>query len=294
MYPIVQIYSSIAVAETLYLALLLAGLARLIEAARQGRRASFATLLAGFILIGLSGLARGNGLVFFLVLGPILMWRCDFRKVAIAGIIGAVPILFWSSLNYQWYGQFKPTSSGDANIAASLVGPAMALTEGRTLRTGPEVWIDGNWYDHYDNQFTFAKAMRDRAVAYAIEHPLPVIYTNAKGWLNGLVGPGAADLQQAFGSIGTGLAALSLVIRSTLLLGLVAFVVTGTWRRHRWLALILGIAVLAHIIAGGAAGFGRFGYPVDALSTLALLLALQARMRPIDQAASTTADGSAA
>ena len=276
-YPIVQIHSSLLFSETLYLTLLLGGLDLLLRAARAGRSARFSTLSGGFILIGLAALARGNGLVFFAVLGLLLIFRCDWKKTLIAGVIGALPILGWSGLNYHWYGHFKPTSSGDANIAASIVGPVMARLEGLPQRTGPEVWISGNWYDHYPNLFAFSKAMRDKAIDYAIDHPVPIVLGNAKGWLNTLVGPAASDLLEAFGTPGYLVVGLSMAIRCLLLFGMLAFFLTGSWRRYPLITLALAIAVLAHVIAGGAAGFGRFGYPVDAISTIVLLLTVQAR-----------------
>lgn len=227
------------------------------------------------MLLGLSALARGNGLIFFAGLGLLLLFRCNWKKVLVAGIIGALPVLAWSGLNYHWYGHFKPTSSGDANVAASIVGPVMAELEGQQRTWGPDQWLNGeDWTTLYDNQFEFAAAMRDRAVTWAKEHPVQVAVGNVKGWFRSLLGPGAADISRLTGPVAGVVISVSIAVRFSLLIGLAAFFVSGAWRQQRLLALIVLLGLISHIVAPGAAGLARFGFPIDALNTIALVALL--------------------
>ena len=275
-YPITQAESSLLFTETFYLTLLLGALACLMPALDARQDAAFGSLLAGFVLLGLAALVRGNGLVLFAGLGLVALMRCPWRKVITAGVIGALPILLWSSLNYQWYGHFKPTSSGDANIAALIVGPVYLEQEGKSDARWPDVWIDGNWYDHYSNQFDYTKFVRNKALDYAIDHPVPVVIGNVKGWFKSLLGPARQDFVLLFGPKGDILTALSAAVRAVLLLGLAAYALTGAWRRQPTFSILLAVVLLAHIAPAGAAGFARFGFPVDAFSTIALALAIAA------------------
>ena len=276
-YPITQAQSSLILAETFYLTLILGGIACLLPALDARRSANTGLLVTGFALLGVAALARGNGLILFAGMGLLALVRCPWRKVIIAGVVGALPVLLWSSLNYQWYGHFKPTSSGDANIAASLVGPIYAKERGMPRISGPDVWIDGQWYDHYSNQFEYAKAVRAQAIDYAFDHPIAVVIGNVEGWFRSLLGPARQDYILLFGPRGDILTVVSAGVRTVLLLGLIAYALTGAWRRHSTFSVILVLVLLGQVVAGGAAGFARFGFPVDAFSTIALALAIATR-----------------
>ncbi len=278
-YPITQAQSSLLLAETFYLILALGGIACLLPALDARQSATLGSLVAGFALLGLAALARGNGLVLFAGVGLLALVRCPLRKVIVAGVMGALPILLWSTLNYQWYGHFKPTSSGDANIAASLVGPVYAKQRGMPRVSGPDVWIEGQWYEHYSNQFDYAKAVRAKAIDYALDHPAAVAIGNVEGWFRSLLGPARQDFILLFGPKGDVLTVLSAAVRAVLLLGLIAYALTGAWRRQPTFSVILAVVLLGQIVAAGAAGFARFGFPVDAFSTVALALAVAARAR---------------
>lgn len=273
-YPIVQAQSTLIFAETFYLTLLLASLAVLMPALAARDGVGLRSLTFGFVLLGLAALVRGNGLVLFAGLGIVALFRCPWHKALTAGIIGALPVLLWSGLNYHWYGHFKPTSSGDANIAASIVGPVYSELEGKPRVSGPDIWIQGKWQDHYPNQFDYTKAVRSIAIDYALEHPGAVLIGNIKGSFKSLLGPAHQDYIEFFGAAGTALTAISLVIRTILLLGIALFIATGAWRRSPLFTTVLGLVLLGHIVSAGAAGFARFGFPVDAFSTVALALAL--------------------
>lgn len=277
-YPITQAESSLLFTETFYLTLLLGALVCLLPALDLRQGAAFGPLLAGFSLLGLAALARGNGLIVFAALGLFALTRCPWREVIAAGVIGALPVLLWSALNYQWYGHFKPTSSGDFNIAALIVGPVYLEQEGKSEDTWPDVWIDGQWHDHFSNPFEYTKFVRNQAVDYAIDHPLPVVIGNVTGWFRSLLGPARQDFILLFGPKGDIFTALSAAIRALLLLGLGAYVLTGAWSRQPTFSLLMVVILLAHIPPAGAAGFARFGFPVDAFSTLALALAIAAAM----------------
>lgn len=275
-YPLNQAFSSLVFAETFYVTLLLGGLSFVLPAIRAGRWADFSTLLVGFTLLGLAALARGNGLVLCAGLGLLALYRCPWQKALLAGLIGALPILAWSGLNYHWYGHFKPTASGDANIAASIVGPIKAEQEGKSRFTGLEIWVRQPWHDHYPNQFEYALGARKLALDFARENLGAVAVGNVKGWVSTFVGPGRQEYIGAFGPAGDVLTAVSLGIRLLLLAGLLAYFLTGAWRRFPLYTGVLGMVLVAHVLTAGAAGFARFGVPLDAFTTLALALSLAA------------------
>lgn len=274
LYPIVQAQSNLLFAETFYLALLLGSITVLLPALTERRRVRYGSLITGFVLLGLAALARGNGIVLYAGLGIVALVLCPWRKVAIAGVIGALPILFWSGLNYHWYGHFKPTSSGDANIAASIVGPVYSKLEGIPRIVGPEVWTGGKWQDHNPNPFDYAVEVRAMAIEYAKKHPFAILSGNIEGWFRSLLGPAHQDYVQFFGPAGQLLTAASILIRTLLLLGLALFLATGAWRRSLLFTLVLAMVLFGHIVTAGAAGFARFGFPADAFTTVALALAI--------------------
>ena len=274
-YPIVQAQSNLLFAETFYLSLLLSGIVVLMSALIEGREVKLSSLAGGFLLLGLAALARGNGLILFAGLGISALFMCPWRKVLLAGFIGAMPVLIWSGFNYQWYGHFKPTSSGDANVAASVVGPVYSRLEGKPRISGPEVWIEGKWQDLYSNPFDYSSAVRAMAIDYALEHPLAVLVGNVRGWLRSLTGPAHRDYLEFFGAAGNLFSIVSFAIRSILLFGIGLFVASGAWRLSTTFTIVLALMLLGHILTAGAAGFARFGFPIDSITTVALLLAIR-------------------
>ncbi|MGE0798197.1 MAG: hypothetical protein AB7G13_19315 [Lautropia sp.] len=275
-FPVVQANSSLVFAETPYLLFSTLAVTLIIAQAKQPARSTLAWLTLAFALLGFAALVRGNALVLWPACGLIALARLPWTRVLVAGLIGAAPVLGWSALNYHWYGYFKPTSSGDAAVAASLVGPVMTELEGRPRFAGPDVWIDGPWQAHYANLFEFSRHTRELAIEYAKAHPGEVIHGNIKGWVKTLVGPGRNDFDELLPAHDEWLTILSLAIRGLLLAGLVAYVATGAARRQLAFSVVLAAMLLAHVAASGAAGYSRFGFPVDAYSVLALALAWQA------------------
>ena len=276
-FPIVQATSSLFFSETFYLLLIVFATWLFLDAKRLQGRALLLRLVLTFGLLGLAALVRGNALVLLASFALIGCFRFPLRAVILAAVIGGVPILGWSAMNYQWYGHFKPTSSGDANIAASLVGPVMADLEGKPRVAGPEVWIEsgGRWQDHAPNLFEFSLAARKMAIAYAAQHPVAVVIGNVKGWFHSLLGPARADILQFFGPNAQWLVAVSLAVRAALLAGLLGFFAGGAWRRQTTFAAVLLCLLFAHVVPAGAAGYARFGFPIDAFSVLALALLVQ-------------------
>ncbi len=123
LFPIAQATSSLFFAETFYLLLIVLAAWLFLDAGRLKGRPLLMRLILTFLLLGLTALVRGNALVLLVVFAAIGVFRFPFRPLVVAAVIGGMPILGWSAMNYHWYGHFKPTSSGDANVAASLVGP---------------------------------------------------------------------------------------------------------------------------------------------------------------------------
>ena len=281
LFPIAQATSSLFFAETFYLLLIVLAAWLFLDAGRLKGRPLLMRLILTFLLLGLTALVRGNALVLLVVFAAIGVFRFPFRPLVVAAVIGGMPILGWSAMNYHWYGHFKPTSSGDANVAALLVGPVMSELEGRPRIAGPEAWFDGRWQDHAPNLFEFSLMARKKATAYALEHPVPVVVGNVKGWFHSLLGPAQADIGQLTGPAATWVVGLSLAVRGALLLGLIGFFLCGTWRGQKlYAALLLGL-LFAQVLPAGAAGYARFGFPMDAFSVLALaLLVMQFRRRP--------------
>ena len=274
-FPIAQATSSLFFSETFYLLLVALATWLFLDAKRLKGQALLVRLVLTFALLGLAALVRGNALVLLACFALIGCFRFRLRAVILAAVIGGLPILGWSAMNYQWYGHFKPTSSGDANIAASLVGPVMAELEGKPRRAGPEVWITGRWQDHAPNLFAFSLAARKLAIAYAAQHPAAVVAGNVKGWFRSLLGPARADILQFLGPDAQWLVGVSLAVRAALLAGLIGFFASGAWRRQTTFAAILLCLLFAHVLPAGAAGYARFGFPMDAFSVLALALLMQ-------------------
>ncbi|MGE0315481.1 MAG: hypothetical protein AB7P21_28015 [Lautropia sp.] len=288
-FPVIQTYSSLFFAETFFLLLATWGVRHFVGACLQGRSAGPMRLVGAFALLGVAALVRGNALVLLAGCTLIGFVWLPWRGLLLAALVGALPVLGWSTLNWHWYGHFKPTSSGDAAIGASIVGPVMSELEGIPREVGgPEIWIKGRWQDQFPNQFELSIATKAMAIDYARKHPVPVVLGNVKGWFKALLGPGQADLETFFGTVGTWLAALSLTIRAALLVGMLGYFASGTARRTPAFAGCLLAMLVGHVIAGGAAGHSRFGFPVDTFAVIATALWLHAMCRPRPRAAALT------
>ena len=274
-FPVVQANSSLFFAETFYLMLSSIAVATLFGQIKRRGGASPGWLLLGYGLLGAAALVRGNALVLLAGCAVIGVFTLPWRKLVIPVAIAALPILGWSALNWHWYGYFKPTSAGDAALAAVIVGPVMTAREGRPRVAGPEAWIDGPWQARYANLFELAQDTRRMAVEYAKTHPGPVLLGNVQGWFKGLLGPAKADLSGLLGGQWPAWTGLSLAVRGVLLAGMLGFFVAGGLRQQPAFAAFLCVMLAAHILAAGAAGYSRFGFPVDAFSVLALALFLQ-------------------
>lgn len=276
-FPVVQAYSSIFVTETFYLLFSSIGVAIVFHQIKKHSDSSLAWLILGYSTLGIAALIRGNAMVLLigcLVIG--LFTTLPKHKILIAGIIAIIPILSWSALNWHWYGHFKLSSSGDAAVATSIIGPVMIGRTGMEQRAEPEIWFSPDELKRYDNLFELSNDARKIAIDYAIQHPLPVIAGNIKGWFHGLLGPGEANFRHLFGSSSSNTyTALSFIMRGALLIGLIGFFAIRGYRQQTAFAVFLCVMLAAHLLTVGAAGHSRFGYPIDAFSVLALAFFLQ-------------------
>ena len=276
-FPVVQAYSSIFVTETFYLLLSSIGVAIIFRQIKKHSDPSLVWLILGYSALGIAALVRGNAVM--LLIGCIvigLFTTLPRHKILIAGIIAIIPILSWSALNWHWYGHFKLSSSGDAAVATSIIGPVMIERTGMVQRAEPEIWFSSDELKRYDNLFELSNDARKIAIDYAMKHPLPVIVGNVKGWFHGLLGPGEANFRYLFGSPSSNTyTVLSFMVRGALLIGLIGFFVIGGYRQQTAFAVFLCVMLAAHLLTAGAAGHSRFGYPIDAFSVLALAFFLQ-------------------
>lgn len=281
-FPVVQVYSSLLLAETLYLLLTSIALAVIFRQIQLKDNSSVGWLVLGYSILGIATLVRVNAMVVFVGCLIIGLFTLSWRKIIVVGVIAVIPILSWSAMNWHWYGHFKFTSSADSAIATSIIGPVMIKETGIEHRAMPEIWFEPNEIKQYNNNlFNLSNDARDEAIDYALEHPISVIVGNIKGWFNSLVGADKSKFQRLFGEqlssdFWTGLA---LIVRCVLALGLVGFFIIGGHRYQLAFSAFLCVMLIAHLVTGGAAGHARFGYPIDAFSVLALAFFVQNILR---------------
>jgi len=279
-FPIVQVYSSLFLAETLYLLLTSIATAIIFHQIQHKNNSSVGWLVLGYSILGLATLVRVNAVVLLIGCLIIGLFMLPWRKIIVAGVIAMIPILGWSSLNWHWYGHFKLTSSADSAIATSIIGPVMIKQTGIEHRAEPEIWFRPDEIKQYNSLFDLSTSARDEAIDYALEHPIPVLIANIKGWFNSLVGVDKSKFQRLFGEISYKFwMGLGLIIRSLLALGLVGFFIIGGYRHQLAFSAFLCVMLIAHLVTGGAAGHARFGYPIDAFSVLALAFFVQNILR---------------
>lgn len=278
-FPIVQVYSSLFLAETLYLLLTSIAIAIILRQIQQKDNSSAGWLILGYSILGIAALVRVNAMLLLIGCLVIGLFTLSWRKIIVAGAIAIIPILGWSTLNWHWYGHFKFTSSADSAIATSIIGPVMIKQTGIAHRAEPNIWFEPDEIKQYSNLFELSNNARDEAIAYALAHPIPVIIANIKGWFNGLVGIDKSKFQRVFGEISNFWMGLALIIRCALAVGLIGFFIIGGYRYQLAFSAFLCLMLIAHLITGGAAGHARFGYPIDAFSVLALAFFAQNILR---------------
>ncbi|HQU98595.1 MAG TPA: hypothetical protein PLP93_09300 [Nitrosomonas sp.] len=275
-FPVTQVFSSSFFSEPPYLMLISIGVSIIFTQIKKPREdVSLGWLILGYGAIGLAALVRVNASVLLIGCFIIGLFTLSKKKLVVAVLIALIPVLYWSTLNWLWYGQFRLTSSGDAAIAVSIVGPVMCEREGRKYTASPTIWIDDSEIETFPSLFEYSVAVRKMAIEYAINHPGAVILGNVKGWFKSLMGPAEARLQNIFGESSIIWIGVSLIVRATLLIGLIGFFITGGIKTQPAFAVFLCVMLIAHILTAGAAGQSRFGYPVDAFSIVALALFVQ-------------------
>lgn len=289
--PMVQAHSSVLLTETLYLFWVIMGLRATqtaLAAHRAGRKSGLLLELAPWGLAGLalgaSSLTRGNGLlVLGLVLaagGLILLkqggparasggWRSGRVKLGgLAGLALSFPLsMAW--LNLGWYGTFKPTSSGDYNLGVLMIGPVMCEVEGKPVKASASIWLSDEQVAAAPNGFVVAQEVRTVALAWAKQHPVPLVKGTLKGAVNALIGPSKALLESLTGQ--RWLVVVSLTLRCLLALGVLSWSLGLLLRPHTHLLGIFVMGYVAvHILPAGAGGYARFGLPVELLSSIGL------------------------
>ncbi|MFM7204151.1 MAG: hypothetical protein ACKO6N_25505 [Myxococcota bacterium] len=289
--PMVQVYSSVLLTETLYLFWVILGLRatqKALAAHRAGRKSGILLALAPWGLAGLtlgaSSLTRGNGLlVIGLVIaygGLILLKQRGAARAAGAGRSGWLKLgglaglalifpLSMAWLNLGWYGTFKPTSSGDYNLGVLMIGPAMCQVEGKPVKASASIWLSDEQVAAAPNGFVLAQEVRTVALAWAKQHPVPLVKGTLKGTVNALIGPSKALLESLTGM--RWLVGVSLTLRCLLALGVLSWGLSLLLRPHTQLLgfFVMGY-VAVHILPAGAGGYARFGLPVELLSSIGL------------------------
>lgn len=167
--PITLFFSGLVLTETVYTTLLLAALycvTRLADDA--GRHVAWAAAVG--VLLGLSTLTRGSGLLFILFLVPLIWYfRGGLRRGRIVVLLlvfasFAVTLSPAALRNHRLFGHFSPTRVGSGASLLESWGPWADGGPGMERIEYPAFAPDANEYER-DRQ------ARDAAVAWARENP---------------------------------------------------------------------------------------------------------------------------
>lgn len=268
--PTIQGYSSLFMSETTYALATTVAAWLFLNAVEPKGHTRWAVL--AFLVLGTSSLIRVNGLLMFAGFALIGAFFFPWKRLLVSVAIGCSPILVWSLLNYAWFGQLTPTSSGNANFAAHIVGPVMTDLTGRQEDWRPDVWFTDEELRQFDNPFEMSRAARDRALAFALEYPLQVLLGNVEGWFRTLLGPSRAVVLKVLGEQAMWVVYLSGLVQLLLTIGLVLFLLSAGWRKHPLLGAVVLLAFVAHVVPAGAGGYARMSVPLEAFACIALAL----------------------
>lgn len=272
--PLRIIYQGMVLTETLYVFLLYLGIYLLITSESALRSA------CSGLIVAMAALTRGNGLIVGVLLFPYLLRRVRMTHIRpyLYMAFFAIPITMWSWNNHMKYQTFKPTASGDYNLAANIVGPEKRLSMGLPQEGNANIWkIPG---ETFNNTFHEGKTLRSRAMDFARQHPARIAFTNIVGWIKSIAGSGLAQWSLTWGIAGKLIAIAGSALRVSLY-GVSLFWIARRLRQYRAMtkrdaSLIFFFTAIfaAHIIPGGASGYSRFSLPVDPIAIIVAAVAI--------------------
>jgi len=271
--PLRMIYQGLISTETLYVFLLYLAIYLFL------RREHLLYLVAAGVVMGIAALTRGNCLIVGLVLALYGFRTQGWLKPrpALFAALFLAPVLLVSGNNYAKYGAFKPTASGDYNIATLIVGPeALGLEDGGHVN----LWtLPG---ETFPNTFVEGRVLRGRALAFARQHPYMIVRANLIGYLKSISGSGYALWSKDWGVAGKRLAILGTLYRLAGYGLSLAWLAWWLFRKHParipvdpFLPILYLTLLISHIVPAGAAGYSRFSLPVDPVAILIAVMALQ-------------------
>jgi hypothetical protein len=271
--PLRIIYQGLILTESLYLFLVFLGLLLWLQSGKNLMAAAAA------LVFSVAALTRGNCLVLAMLLFLYMLkdggWR-RFRPYLFVAVF-SVPILLMSWSNYLRYQAFEPTSSGDYNIAMLMVSKARGEVLGVPSEGNPAIWILPG--ETFANKFQEARVMRERAMAFARQHPYLVLRTNVVGWSRTMVGCGIAQWGLVWGAAGKAIAMLGGGFRMALYGIALVWALLALFRtrsgQENLLLFLFAALVIAHIVPSGAEGYSRSAMPVDPVAGMVAVFAIQ-------------------
>lgn len=273
--PLRIIYQGMVLTETLYIFLMYLGILLSFNS-KNGLSLAFSG-----ITFSLAALTRGNSLIIGAMLFLYLLSSTGIKQIRpyIYIIFFTIPILIWSWNNYIQYHSFKPTASGDYNIAALIIGYEKRASMGLPQVGNADVWkLPG---EVFANTFEEGKSVKERALFFAYYHPYEILRSNIIGWIRSITGSGFAQWQLIWGDIGTIIAILGSVFRVSI------FAVSLSWlsmsliryrsitKPNSFLVFIYAVSFFAHVIPAGASGYSRFSLPVDPIAIIIAVVAIK-------------------
>ena len=256
------IHTTLIITEPLYTFIIMIGFNVLMRGPQRVRHAA-----ALGLLVGIGALTRGNGLIVGALMTCYMLFSRYRPAITVLFLFAfMLPVLMWSYHNLTTHGHFSPTSSGDYNIAALVVGPAKSLHEGLPMAGNLYIWIK-DMDEVPQGDFERAALVREMAYAWVTEHPMAFVKAFVLGQARVFVGPGAVHWKQITGISTQAIYALTFM--NLLAVALAAIGVVVLRGRLPFIALgFLLLIVACHVLPTGAAGYSRFlvpAYPVLAV-----------------------------
>jgi hypothetical protein len=204
----------------------------------------------------------------------------SFRRKAlwfIAGVVLTTAPVFVT--NHARFGAFGYSTSGDYNIATLMIGPArVAGIDGPRPAPG-DVWRQPG--DRFENNFQESRALRDRAVAWALDHPREVVAANLAGWARSSIGGATTEAERWWGVAWPGryVTVFRVTVAILALLGVIQLAQRRQWALATLVAGMPLVSFVAHVLPAGAGGYYRFGFPLDLSLVPGAAIALGALLR---------------
>jgi hypothetical protein len=280
--PLSVIYTGLALTETVYTTLLMAGVYAALLMAQRGSAGGEAA--GGGLALAAASLTRSVG---SLSAAPVALWAglagparprvVRLRQMAILAGLVLVANMGWATANWRAHGRFTVTTGAGMNVAALWVGPARVAaqrgSDGGSMAACLSCWYpDLGARSQYKDQTEIDRALGRVARRWALAHPGEMVAGLTVGAGRFLLGPASDPWEKITGRkpLPAGLGALLLLWR-VLLLGLGTAGAVLWWDRGGWprQVLVLAVGLMAvHQLAVGCGAYNRFAVPVEPLVCL--------------------------